>query len=330
MSALPMPHSPAAYPAFDDGVVFDPARHLALEFPERKWTLAEFGYSEEAIAQCASPVAVTSPFRILSDQGVADLHDLATRLKSVCSKIEGNRTPQHLAGGVYRSKFLRDLCHCPQLLAHMSAIAGTELLPHAMPSQQIYINYAPDDVSKAVDAWHYDGIGFDYVIMASDPAKLVGGDFEYFTGTRDEIAAAHGMKVHEVRYGITADLPEERVIRVRFPAAGYAIFQQGSMVVHRAARLEQPGDRITLVPGLVAADSAAPDPTALHDMPHYNEPGIFAELARHSAARSRDRLGQLIDSLDIDSDAEQARLALTRAIEEAQATIRYLDGQREP
>lgn len=121
-----------------------------------------------------------------------------------------------------------------------------------MPSQQVYVNYALDDISKAVDAWHYDGIGFDYVLMVSDPTGFKGGNFEYFKGTREEVAGLFGLQVHEVRYGIHQDFSLERVIKVRFPEAGYAIFQQGDRVVHRVARLLEPAERITVVPGLVS------------------------------------------------------------------------------
>ena len=220
-------HYPLGYEDIADGVAYDADVHLELQVPQRIWTLSDFGYNKEQISACASDVAVSSPFRLLSDQGVADLHRIVTRLKSVSSHIEGNRTPSHLAGGVYRSKFLRDLCACPRINAHMSKIAGTTLAPHSMPSQQVYVNYAPDDISKAVDSWHYDGIGFDYVLMMSDPKTIKGGNFEYFQGTRNEVAAMFDLKVHEVRYGITADLPEDRVIKAQFPAAGYAIFSTG-------------------------------------------------------------------------------------------------------
>ena len=257
---------PEGYQYLEDETSYDPTIHLLLEFPERIWSLEEFGYDAAAINSCASSVAVTSPFRVLSDEGVKVLHRIVTRLKAQRTQLEGSRVPSHLAGGVYRSRFLRDFCACPVILEHMSSISGTTLAPHSMPSQQLYVNYAPEDIDKAVDEWHYDGIGFDYVLMMSDPKKLQGGNFEYFKGTKFEIAEMFEMAVHEVRYGIKSDLPGERVIKAQFPAAGYAIFQQGNMVVHRAAKLHAPGDRITMVPGLVSRDLTVPDPTAIHDM----------------------------------------------------------------
>jgi hypothetical protein len=316
---------PAGYQELVDEFRYDPDLHLSPEFPDRIWTLDEFGYSEEDIASCASNVAVTSPFRLLSDQGVSALHKVATRLKSVCTHLEGGRVPRHLTGGVYRSRFLRDFCACPVVLEHMSAIGGTALAPHSMPSQQLYINYAPDDVTKAVDAWHFDGIGYDYVIMLSDPTTLKGGNFEYFQGTREEVAGMFNMAVPDVRNGILEDLPRERVIKANFPAAGYAIFQQGNMVVHRASRLLEPADRITVVPGLVSKNITAVDPTAKHDIAGYGEPGIFAELGRHSAWLAQAKLNTLINNLPMSSDPAAVASALQDAVCDITETINQLN-----
>ncbi len=316
---------PTGYECFPDEITYDPERHLALEWPERIWTLDEFGYSPADVEACASTVAVTSPFRMLSEEGVRVTHQVLTRLKAQRSEIAGDRVPSHLAGGVYRSKFLRDLCACPVILEHLSEISGTPLAPHSMPSQQLYVNYTPEDLSKAVDAWHFDGIGFDYVLMMSDPAKLKGGAFEFFRGTKFEVAEKFNLPVHEVRNGITSELPEERVIQAQFPAAGYAIFQQGNMIVHRAARLLKPGDRITMIPGFVSQDLSRPDPTAVHDMPGYGEPDIVAELARHGAWLAQAKLQHLLDTQPLSDDSEQLAANLKDAIADVESVIRELE-----
>jgi len=320
-------HLPDGYALIPETLIYDPSRHLQLEFPERSWTLEEFGYSDQEIASCASRVAVTSPFRILSDSGIRDLHQIASDLKPYCTNLSGARVPYHLAGGVYKSKFLRDFCACPVVLEHMSKISGTPLVPHSMPSQQVYINYAPEDISKAVDAWHFDGIGFDYVLMMSDPATLKGGNFEYFQGTKYEIANMFNLKTHALRYGITSALPHHRVIKTKFPGAGYGIFQQGNMVVHRAAPLLAPGDRITIVPGMVSRDCPGVDPTAKHDMPAYNEPGISAELARHSAWIAQAKLQRFIEGVSLSADAAVNTADLQRAIADVADTIEYISHQ---
>jgi len=317
-----IPHS---YQCFEDETVYDAENHLSLEWPERIWTLDEFGYSQANITKCASNIAVTTPFRLLSQEGIEALYQIVTRLKDVKSSIGGNRAPSHLAGGVYRSKFLKDLCACPVILDHMSKISGTNLAPHSMPSQQIYVNYAPEDINKAVDAWHFDGIGFDYVIMLTDPSSLKGGNFEYFRGTKFEVAKKFDLDVKSVRKGITEELDENRVIKVQFPEAGFAIFQQGNMVIHRAAKLLETAERITIVPGMVSEDISLPDPTSIHDLPYYGEPGIKAELARHSAWLAQGKLNYLITSQSMKAEDDEILCGLKAAISDVTAVIEQLE-----
>ena len=70
---LPFPdHLPPGYSAVEESIAFDSSVHLQLEWPERIYTLKEFGYAQQEIDSCASPVAITTPFRLLSDAGVQD------------------------------------------------------------------------------------------------------------------------------------------------------------------------------------------------------------------------------------------------------------------
>lgn len=70
--AVPFPeHPPAGYRWLAGEPPFDPDRHLALEPPAEVVTLAEFGYPDAEIEPTATPVAVSAPFRVLSDEGAA-------------------------------------------------------------------------------------------------------------------------------------------------------------------------------------------------------------------------------------------------------------------
>ena len=287
--------------------------------------MADLGYDLSTIRQCPSEIAITGPFRILSDEGVAELRRITEQLKSVRSQGPNNRVPSYLAGGIYRSRFLSDLCACPAIADHLSKISGTRLVPHTLPSQRVYVNYAPQDITKAVDNWHFDGIGFDYVLMLSDPQDLYGGEFEFFQGTRDEISRRFDLPIPLIRKGISDDLPRERVISMRFPAAGYALFQQGNLVIHRATRLRKPAERTTVIPGYVSTQCEYPDPTAVHDIVGYREPGINIELARHSAWLTSHRLQNLIDNLQGDEDPASVVTALRDAISSVMHTAELIE-----
>ena len=120
---------PFSYGQLREEPVFDPKRHLALEPPSRRWTLGDFGYSEEEAGSCASPVAVAGAFRLLSEQGAEAARVVARALDG--SRQASDRTASYLAGGVYRSRFLRDLCNCPDVTAFMSEMAGSNCSPTA-------------------------------------------------------------------------------------------------------------------------------------------------------------------------------------------------------
>jgi len=308
--------------------IFDPARHLALEAPSRFWTLEDFGYGEAVIAATPSPVAAAGPFRVLSDEGVAATLEVCRALRDQRRKESGQRTAAYVSGAVYRSRFLRDLTACPDIAAFLSEVAGTELVPHAMPSQRVYINYAPDDITKAIDSWHVDSIGFDYVLMASDPATLKGGRFEFFRGTMDEAAALLGTEPGLLTEGFLDDLPSDRVETIRFPGPGYGVFQQGHLVLHRATRLLEPGERITLVPGYVTTDVVCTDPTKVERITGWGEPGILAELARHAAWRADERLRRLVADLPMNDDRDAIVASLRGATADIERVIAALEAKR--
>lgn len=313
---------PSGYHPLADEPVFDARRHLALEPPAQVWTLRDFGYSEEDARLCASPIAVAGPLRLLSDAGAEAVRTVARALRS--ERQTSDRTANYLAGGVYRSRFLRDLCSSPKIAAFLSEVARCELLPHAMPSQQVYVNYAPDDLSKAVDTWHTDSIGLDCVLLATDPATFRGGQFQFFRGTREEAAALLEVRAENLTTAIRKDLPEDRVVSMPFAAAGCAVFQQGTMVVHRATRLEQRAERNTVVIGYVARDVTLPDPTR-DSIVSWQEPGLMAEFVRHKAWLSRTKLEALTRDLDINASPADLKKRLAEAIADSECALKIVE-----
>jgi hypothetical protein len=197
--------------------------------------------------------------------------------------------------------------------AHLSAIADLPLAPHTIAQHLGHLNYAPHDLARAVDKWHHDTLGFDYVMMVSDPARLDGGEFQYFSGTKDEADALAGE-------GKTP--PEARVVSPRFPGAGWAVLQQGNMVVHRATRLTKRAERITLVNPYIPRDTSWPDACTVEGLkkvdPHHV---ILTEWARHKAWLARGRLDRLIVELPFTDDRASIVAALKDAVAEIEAAI---------
>ena len=263
---------PKGYQYLDDEPTYNPKIHLALEYPKESLSLQDLGYSEEEIAKCPTNFGVSGVARLLSDEGVRVLMQTAQSLREYTSSA-GDRIQYMLRGGVYRSRFLRDLCLCSEVSKFMSEIYGIPVAPHSIPLHLGHCNFAPDDLSRAVDKWHTDTIGLDYVLMVSDPKEQVGGEFQYFLGPKDEV---DNIKKEGKL------LPKDRIISPIFPGPGYIIVLQGNMVVHRGAKLKKVFDRVTMVNGYVPLDTSSDDPSRFLDVnsvdPHEL---IFPEWARH-------------------------------------------------
>ena len=202
---------PNWYAALDNEPKFDPAIHLALEKPETLYTLSDLGYTGETLENAPANFAATSVFRVLSPEGAETLYRTVKRLEEFTTS--NPRIERNVRGGVYRSKFLRDLCLSPDINEFLSDIVDLKLMPHTIPHQLGHLNFNPRNIGKNVDKWHVDTLRFDYVMFVTDPAKNQGGQFQYFKGTKEEMAAFKkaGQEVHT-----------ERVISPVMPGPGYA------------------------------------------------------------------------------------------------------------
>lgn len=310
--AMPFPRAlPEGYSYLDEPVAFDPDKHLALEPPVQTLRLQDLGYSADDIAQAPTDFAVSSAARMLSDEGVDALLQVARTLRQYAVGCE--RIQNMVRGGAYQSRFLRDLCLCPKVTKFLSEIYGVQVAPHSMPIHLGHLNFAPDDLDRAVDKWHHDTLGLDYVMMLTDPRELSGGEFQYFLGTKHEAAAFADSG---------ESIPPDRVVSPAFPGPGYAIVLHGNMVVHRAAKLHAIGERITMVNGYVPLDTNVPDPCRFSDLklvdPHHI---LFAEWARHKAWLARVKLDRLIDELPFTDNRATLVSALKDAVVDVETAI---------
>ena len=271
---------------------FNPSIHLALEKPNEIVSLTEFGYSQEDIAACPSDFAATDIFRILSDEGAACLYEVCKQLEAFTTS--NPRIQRNMRGGVYRSKFLRDLCTCPEITDFISEICGVDLLPHTIPHQMGHLNYAPENIGENVDKWHVDTLRYDYVMFVTDPKKNEGGAFQYYRGTKHEVAALH-------KEGKPLD--PNKVVSPEMPGPGYAIMQQGNMVVHQAKGLTAVGERITMVNGYIPKNPHFPDFTR-YDQLRFADPEeiVTPEYSRHIAILGQRMLDNIFDEYGFSSN----------------------------
>ena len=311
--AVPFPTAqPRGYEWLEGEPAFDAERHLQLEEPAEVLMLADLGYDAAEIATKATPVALSSPFRMLSDEGSAIMLETARRLRCF-TRPAGERIERTVRGGCYRSRWLRDLCLSPEVTAHLEAIYGIEIAPHPMPVHLGHINYEPSQIDVGIDKWLHDTLPLDYVLAVTDPAHVAGGRFEWFGGTKHEAAelAEAGDQV-----------PAERTVAPQFPGPGYAIALHGDMVVHRAGPLDEMCERISMVNGYVATGAAVDEQSRTSDLIGIDDPEVlWTEWAKFAAWRSKDRLAHLIDELEFTSDRDAVIAQLETAIGDAQRAV---------
>lgn len=314
--------NPAGFAPLASEPTFDPARHLALEMPDTRISLADLGYGADEIAACPSDLGITSPFRLLSDEGAACMLEVARQLSAHATS--NFRIERMVRGGTYRSRFLRDLSLSPEVSDWVSGIFGTPVLPHSIPHQLGHLNYNPAKVGTNVDKWHTDTLRIDYVMFVTDPGSVKGGEFQYFQGTKHEMKALADAG---------QPIPPDRIVSPALPGPGHAVLQQGNMVVHRARGLTEPAERITMVNGYVPAEIGFPDFTR-YDQLYLVDPRhvVTEEYTRHIAWMGREVLRDRLDhqTYTEDRSADAARFErLSALFAEAAAQIRNADEAHE-
>ena len=311
--------APVNIPQLSSDAPFEPEKHLQLTEPDKIWTLTDFGYTPEQQKDSPYPIAVTSPFRILSDEGVSLLRQIVHELTQF--KRKSDRMANYIRGALYYSQFLRDFCHSQEVNDFISKLAGAPARPHPMSLYQAHINLKPEDAKKEVDRWHTDTVILDYVLMLTDPKSFEGGHFEFFQCTRREA----------IRSLVKEDgLPN--VVKVEFPKAGFAILQQGHKVVHRANRVDAGNERTTLVQSFIPTTAEFADISRLADCKLVDPPEyLYTEWARYKALMASEKLQTLIAKLPYTTDKSFISHELRMAIRDVEQTIFELndpsDGQ---
>lgn len=305
--------APVGYGRAASDVEWD-ERYLELVPPAGVHRLSELGYSDDA-PTALSAVGLTEPFRVLSDEGVDVALRIARELEAVAT---GDARSKRLRGCTYRSRFFAGMYSDPRLMALLGDAAEADLRPHPIRHHQIQFNFAPDELSKDVDVWHNDVVAYDFVMLLTDPAAMEGGNTEYFDGTVEE-----GMAILRQ----VGALPPERVHQVRYPGAGWAFLQQGHCILHRAARLEAPYRRISLVASYYCADEHFREPTILPPLRKADGREIaLVEWAGYAAYRTVERLQRfLAEQPDFSMPLGDVRRQLADCLVDAERAIEEFD-----
>jgi hypothetical protein len=115
------------------------------------------------------------------------------------------------------------------------------------------------------------------------------------------------------------------VVAPPLPGPGWAVAMHGDMVVHRGGPLSAPAERITMVNGYVALDTAAEMQSRLVDLREVDDPDVlYYEWCRFAAWRAKSRLESLIDLVGFGVTAEEAAALLESAVEDVTTAVSQL------
>jgi hypothetical protein len=264
---------------------FDPSRHLSFSPPKEFYTLEQLGLSSEG---STSPVAITAPFPLLSEEGIkATRADLFRReiLEKHRWKEAKDPNVYKLRGYAQAAPFVYDMWSSDAMLKSCSQAAGCELevvfdyeighinvqlppgkaksdadienlLPPATPPKQraevektVAEEAANEDIQN-VTSWHNDSYPWVCVVMLSDPTGMKGG----------ETALRRG---------------DGSLLKVRGPSMGSAVMMQGGLINHVALKALGDGERITMVTSFRPKDPHMPDSSNLGNVRKVSEKGAL-------------------------------------------------------
>jgi len=253
-------------------VVFDPDVHLAYTPPESRLTFEDL---KHPAGQGISPVAVTQPFRLFSDEAIREIRReiLSKKVVDEYSYVSKLAPFQAREFSERVAPFTHAAWKHPRTMEAISKAAGLDLVP-VMDLEIGHTNYqvekegqegikalnpvpsppAPPtdqpmpetDLSEDALYWHYDSYPFVCVLMLSDCTTMQGGETAIKCG-------------------------DGSIIRVRGPTFGSAVMMQGRYLRHAALKAFNAPERITMVTSFRAKDPLIIDGSVLTTIRHISQ-----------------------------------------------------------
>ncbi|KAL2687936.1 hypothetical protein Neosp_005506 [[Neocosmospora] mangrovei] len=263
---------------------FDASKHLHFEAPSRVWSLQDLGYPD---SQGISPIGVTEPFRLFSEEAIGEMRRELFTNKQIWSlhRFSSKYAECQLRGYAREhAPFIYNAWKDPETLRIISNLAGIDVvpvmdydiahinvsgpsIPHLSPLEQdrnreILQEKEIDkpkveDKNDAIVSWHNDSYAFVCVTMLSDCTGMTGGE--------TALKTADGS-----------------VIKVRGPQRGYAVVLQGRYIDHQALRTLGGSERVSMVTAFRARSWAIRDDTVLKLVrPISNIDQLYSEYAQY-------------------------------------------------
>jgi len=287
--------------------VFDPQKHLNLQMPEYVRLLSTFEKAKftpditssewKQKGENGTDFAYTSPFSLLSDEGIKALLDIIQRESHRAGDPKASRGNKKIIRGLYySSKFIRDLQNCQELRDHFRRICGEELVPHPSYSNSPQVNISFVGGTKGpVDHWHWDSVAYTGVILLSDMREMKGGDLEV---ARCDKRKALEMLAH-------GQAPPTETIQ--YGKEGKMILAQGSEILHHVTPVESDHVRISMIFAYAPANPFQPQKTILDTMRKLDSKHKLGdyEYFREKCWQVRNCLDHYVNTVEYSNDGKQ-------------------------
>jgi hypothetical protein len=308
---------------------FNAREHLDLGSP-KTCTLTNFDRVHPDSVPVArerehSQLAFTSAFPVLSASGVQAMRTVIDNHRDLQSS--NTRINRYLRGMAYSSKWVRAWAESPEVVAHLSRLAGMPLIPHYFHGSYAHTNLSSDpSANKPVDSWHVDSCPFVLIVVCSNMDGMEGGTLQ--------VVKRQGQKAAvDLVKSTDNNVRGDDMMVAEYVQAGYGIFMQGSDLLHRVTPVTKAREaRISVVNSYMPANVFTIDRTA----PGSYLGGIdgktpFPEAAfEYTRGRAWRAMHQLRHYVNQPFTVDRERLAgqLELTVEELQACIDALRGRR--
>ncbi|KAL0482495.1 ubiquitin-related modifier [Acrasis kona] len=323
---------PEGYEDCDYGESFKASVHLDYQEPEfvidtnfvKKPFKQHLSDIENKKYNTNAPLALTSPFKLLSLEGANTLRritELATSHQYVRKSY--NRGALVLRGLTHVSDFVRDLTEDERVNSLVSTMAGELLTSHGMIMNRGHVNVGEIGTGRPVDQWHVDSGDYALVIMLSDTDGMVGGDFQI--ALRDPDTAKRLLKENN------GQLKEgDEVLTIKYPGKGWALFMQGCLMLHHVTEVKSSPietKRVSFVNTYMRRNIFAEDYTRYSIFRHGDPIATsFLDFSRQKAWRIKGMMDYILKSPTYKGEHDRDAIIemLTKAQDELGRTISLL------
>ncbi|EFX06480.1 hypothetical protein CMQ_6801 [Grosmannia clavigera kw1407] len=291
--------------ALNDDEVFDPAVHLAYSPPKKQFTMHDL-LLEKSVS--VSPIAGTTPFPLLSDEGVR-AYRRALFQQRVIDRCASSPFPGTLVlrGAEKQARFIRDFWTHPETLRIVSEAMDVPLeivMPAEIGHTNIQVEGAtnPEMVGKlkvepsaekvelseaeraydpltdasAIIPWHHDSYPYVCVLMLSETRGMIGGE----TYIRKGDGTAQ---------------------KVEGPRIGHAVMLQGGEVEHLAARARGVKERISTITSYRSSVPTVYDSSYMTSIrPYADLDSLYPEWAQYRLRKLRDEINNYLGQIERD------------------------------